>query len=225
VTEPGPTTLLLRVGERTSAYAVTFRVTDTAHASRARSDFLRYARRQLITDGSTPGSSADSGGRLLREATLFESLDESQLTQLEGELQTKRLLAGETLFEEGASEPLLYFIARGVVELSRMVDGREQGLGRIGAGEYIGEMSLLTGSARMATAKAMTDARVYFLEKTALHPLLEGNEELVYAFERSIRKGRAMLARNPAIAQAEGLSAPGEIFGRIVRFFKRSTTG
>jgi small-conductance mechanosensitive channel len=224
--EPAPTTLLMRVGQRTSAYAVTFHVADTGHASRARSDFLRYMRRQLATDGLTPGTAAGCGGRLLREATLFESLDEDQLSQLRAALKLRRVLAGEALFEQGATEPLLYLIASGVVQLTRSIEGgRTEVLGRIGAGEYIGEMSLLTGSPRMVTTTALTDAQVYSLDKAALHPLFEGNDELVQAFERSVRRGRLILARNPAIAQAEELSAPGELLGRIVHFFRRSAPG
>lgn len=216
--EPGPFTLLLRLGERTNGYAVIFAVADTGASATARSEVLRHARKEMSTSGMVPGSSAECGARLLREATLFESLTDEQLQGIEAALRLRRLAAGEIMFEQGSREPLLYLIAGGVIEIGRTTDAGLETLGRIGAGDYIGEIGLLTGEPRVVRAVAISEARVYVLDKSALEPLLARSEELAGAFERSVRRGRSLLARSPAMRTAEELGK-GDLLGRIRRFF------
>lgn len=218
--EPEPTMLLLRVGERTNGYAINFTVSDTAHAARARSDVLRHARKQMGANGMLPGSSAACGGRLLREAVLFESLDEKQFDALERALRLRRLSAGEVMFDQGDAEAILYLVAGGVIEVTRTIDGSHEALGRIGAGEYIGEIGLLTGTPRVARTTALTDARVYLLDKKALDPLLAGSEDLAHAFEQSALRGRRLYARNPGAVKSEEVGR-GELLARIRHFFHR----
>lgn len=220
--EPGPFTLLLRLGERTNGYAVIFAVADTGRSASARSEVLRHARKEMSTSGMVPGSSAECGGRLLREATLFESLSEDQLGALEAALRLRRLSPGETMFAQGSSEPVLYLIAAGVIEISRTISDVTSTLGRIGAGEYIGEIGLLTGAPRVVEATAVTEARVYTLDKAALDPLLADSDELAHAFERSVRRGRSLLARSPADAMGEDPGSAGDLLARIRRFFART---
>jgi small-conductance mechanosensitive channel len=222
LSDPPPTTLLLRVGERTSSYAIIFTVSDTARSPRARSELLRHARKQMATTGMVPGTSAECGGRLLREATVFESLSEDQFSRLEDALRLRHLVAGQTMFEQGSEEPVLYLVAGGVIEVSRLTDGKREVLGHIGAGEYIGEIGLLTGSAKTVSTVALTDVRVFTLDKSAIDPLLADSEDLLMAFERSVRRGQDLLSRSPAAARSDEIGGPGELIARIRRFFRRS---
>ena len=220
LSEPAPVTLLLRVGERTNGYAVIFAVADTGRSATARSEVLRHARKEMSTSGIVPGSSADCGSRLLHEAVLFESLTSGQLRTLETALHLRRLIAGETMFEQGSCEPLLYLIASGVIEISRTIGGGIATLGRIGAGDYIGEIGLLTGAPRAVKATALTEVRAYTLAKGALDPLLTDSEELADAFERSVRRGRTLLARNSVAGIGEELGSSGDLLARIRHFFR-----
>jgi small-conductance mechanosensitive channel/CRP-like cAMP-binding protein len=220
--DPESSTLLLRVGERTNSYVVSFTVADTARAPQARSEVLRHARRQMEASGLVAGASPDCGGRLLREATLFESLAEDQLRTIERAMGQRRLVTGETLFEQGASEAMLYFLAEGVIEITRACEGVTEPLGRIGAGDYVGEIGLLTGSPRIATATALTDVRVYVLAKPALDPLILDNEAVAKAFEASVRRSRSRYSRSQAAAQMEDIGRADDLLARIVHFFSRS---
>jgi len=217
--EPAPVALLLRVGERTNFYALVFAIADSRRASRVRSELLRHVRKQLSTSGMGSALSPDCGGRLLREATLFDSLDEARINTLEAALRLRRLAPGDILFAQGLTEPVLYLVAAGVIEVSRSIDGRQEILGRIGAGDYIGEIGLLTGTKRLVTAVAITDARIYALDKAALDPLLADDADLAAAFERSVHRGRDLLQRNPAAAEAEQAVGAGELLARIKKFF------
>ncbi len=222
IADPPPTTLLTRLGERTNGYAIVFKVADTGRSASARSELLRHARKQMSTNGMVQGTSAECGGRLLRETTLFESLTEDQLGGLDAALRLHHLAAGETMFEQGSIEPLLYLVAGGVIEIGRSTEAGSETLGRIGAGEYIGEIGLLTGAPRPVRAIALTDARVYTLDKAALDPLLAGSDEVAHAFERSVRRGQRLLSRSAAVARSEDLGSTGELITRIRRFFGRA---
>jgi CRP-like cAMP-binding protein len=67
---------------------------------------------------------------------------------------------GQAVFREGDPADCAYFIERGEVEVSRLQDGREEVLARLGVGDYFGEMGLLADQKRNATVRATTETRV-----------------------------------------------------------------
>jgi CRP-like cAMP-binding protein len=64
----------------------------------------------------------------------------------------KRFDAGTVLFREGDEGDEMYFILSGSVEV---LDGNEQALATIGAGEMFGEMSLVERMPRSATVRVL----------------------------------------------------------------------
>jgi CRP-like cAMP-binding protein len=67
----------------------------------------------------------------------------------------------ETIFQEGDPASCAYFIHRGEVEVSRIHNGREETVARLGVGDYFGEMSLLSDrTTRSATVRALAETRV-----------------------------------------------------------------
>src|SRR5262249_57239523 len=94
---------------------------------------------------------------VLGDLVLFERLEATQLDDLASRLTARRLEPGEVLFTEGTADATLYVVASGVLEMTRATGTTTSlTLGRIGAGEYIGEIGLLTGSPHAATARART---------------------------------------------------------------------
>ena len=220
--QPEPTILLLRVGERTNSYEISFTVADTARSPHVRSELLRHARRQMSANGLVPGSSADCGGRLLREAALFDGLADEQFGQLERSMKQRRIAAGELLFAQGGCEANLYFVADGVLEITRTVEGQTTVVGRLGAGDHVGEIGLLTGAPRVATATALTDARLYVIDKPLMDPILCGNEDVARALEASVMRSRNRYARSQVAVRSEEIGRPEDLLMRIVHFFSRA---
>jgi len=220
--QPEPTTLLLRLGERTNSYGISFTVADTARSPHVRSAVLRHARRQMNAIGLVQGSSADCGGRLLREAALFDGLTVEQFGQLDRTMKQRRVNAGEVLFAQGACEASLYFVAEGVIEITRTVEGQASAVGRLGAGDHVGEIGLLTGAPRVATATALTDARLYVIDKAAMDPILCGNEEVARALEDSVKRSRNRYTRSQVAVRSEEIGRSEDLLGRIVHFFSRA---
>jgi CRP-like cAMP-binding protein len=93
-------------------------------------------------------------------------------------------------------------------------------LGRIGAGEYIGEMGLLTGSPHTATARARTRCVVYQLGREAIAALLETNAEVAAALARSVQHDIEVVNQKGAAAAAGNTGLGGQLLRRIRRFFR-----
>jgi len=158
---------------------------------------------------------------VLGELVLFERLQPVQLENLASRLTTRRLEPGEILFAEGAADATLYVVASGVLEMTRATGTTTSLLlGRIGAGEYIGEIGLLTGSPHAATARARTHCVVYQLEREAIAGLLETNAKVAAALEKSVRRGLELVSRKVAASATDDVGVHGQLLQRIPRFFR-----
>ena len=60
----------------------------------------------------------------------------------------------DVIFEEGSSGRELYVVLDGKVEITRVGGGRKTVLAALGKGEFFGEMAVIDGSSRSATAIA-----------------------------------------------------------------------
>ncbi|HZR75236.1 cyclic nucleotide-binding domain-containing protein [Bradyrhizobium sp.] len=61
---------------------------------------------------------------------------------------------GEVIFEEGSSGRELFVVLDGQVEIAKLNDGRKTVIVTLGKGEFFGEMAVIDGSSRSATAIA-----------------------------------------------------------------------
>jgi CRP-like cAMP-binding protein len=158
---------------------------------------------------------------VLGDLVLFERLQPIQLEELASRLTTRLLEPGEVLFAEGATDATLYVVASGVLEMARATGPTTSlPLGRIGAGEYIGEIGLLTGSPHAATARARTHCVVYQLRRDAITSLLETNADVAAALERSVRRGLELVSREVAATATGEVGVRGQLLQRIHRFFR-----
>jgi CRP/FNR family transcriptional regulator, cyclic AMP receptor protein len=68
---------------------------------------------------------------------------------------------GEVIFEEGSTGRELFVVLDGQVEIAKINDGRKSVIVTLGKGEFFGEMAVIDGSSRSATAiAASTHTRV-----------------------------------------------------------------
>jgi small-conductance mechanosensitive channel/CRP-like cAMP-binding protein len=228
---PGPSAHLTHLGARRSTYSVSFLVESTKELSSTRDLLLRNARRQLryagLLDLVDPQELATGAGtrdsilklRLLQDAVLFECVSHRELEGVVEKLTTLRLEPGEHLFTEGIADASLYVVASGVLEITRRRDSGTERVGYIGAGEYIGEIGLLTGAVRAASATATTHCHIYRLDRSAIAPLLKQNTTLAAAFAKSAQHGLEILQRGVAAQAASHLGAKGQLLRRIRSYF------
>jgi CRP-like cAMP-binding protein len=123
------------------------------------------------------------------------------------------------LFAQGGTEAMLFIVVSGILQVSQHAESSGQrAVGFVGAGDYIGEISLLTGAPYAATATAHTHCKLYGLDCNVIKRLLATNSELYAEFDRSARRGLATLNRGVAVRATDD-NASQSLLHRIRAFF------
>jgi CRP-like cAMP-binding protein len=101
-----------------------------------------------------------------------------------GQAVEHRVVPPDTvIFKRGDPGDEFYLIRSGKVRLYREdVDGIETSLSILGALDTFGEMSLLTGETRFASAKTLEETHLMVLSKEQFEHILKNSPEITYAF-------------------------------------------
>ncbi len=171
----------------------------------------------------------------LRQVDFMGAFADEHLSKLAGHARHAVFAPGETIFRQGDAGNSLFVIRRGAIMLQLDHAHGSQPLARLETGAYFGEMSLLTGEPRSATACAVSDCELLMIEERHLRPLLEAHPEVLESVSRIIAQRRtgidqarqSMAERQSRIPQthpeAPGVDAAShEILGKIRAFFKLS---
>lgn len=100
--------------------------------------------------------------------------------------------AGETILREGMSGDSAFVISTGRVGIFKAIDGKRIQLATLEDGELLGELALLDGERRMATAVALTPVAALRIPK----PVFEQKMRSVDPFIRSVMRVMATNLRN-----------------------------
>jgi CRP/FNR family transcriptional regulator, cyclic AMP receptor protein len=93
---------------------------------------------------------------------------------------------GVVLFEEGQPGDYMYVVQRGEVEIRRQVGETERVLAVLPPGEFFGEMAILNGRPRSATAVVKTDARLLVIEGKTFEAMLRAKPEIALRIIRAL---------------------------------------
>jgi NADH dehydrogenase len=96
--------------------------------------------------------------------------------------------AGETVFNEGDTGDSLFMILSGRVEVLKRFGAEPRAVGMLGPGEYFGEMALLGGQPRGATARALTALDLLVLPGSDFAALAGSLPEFRREFEEIARR-------------------------------------
>jgi len=119
---------------------------------------------------------ARASSDVLKKVPLFAGLDDRELEQIAATMRERRFAEGDTVTEEGAGGAGFFVVEEG--EAAVTVDGQERGT--IGAGDYFGEIALLTGSDRTATITAKSDMVCWGMTPWDFRPLVESNSTIAW---------------------------------------------
>ena len=98
----------------------------------------------------------------------------------------KTIKKDEILFNAGEQGTLMYVVKSGSIKITiKTSSGIDKTLAILGEGEFIGEMSLLTGQPRSATAIAIEDCKLIAVKASVLEEMIVHNTEIAL---RLIRK-------------------------------------
>ena len=146
-------------------------------------------------------SRAKMGRSLVDERGLFAEVlavdKPGQQARLRDLLTWQDIKAGQFLMEQGQKSPPLVYIASG--RASIQLDGAMVGM--CGAGDFAGEMSLVSGGPATATVLAEDDMRVAEFDRDALGHFSREVPEVGNAISAALNRGLAQkVARMNAIA-------------------------
>lgn len=97
----------------------------------------------------------------MRSVFIFEGLIDAQIRTVSSICQVMNVRAGEIVFEQGVRNRALYMLLQGKVEI---LSGPEQiVVGRVLAGDILGEISLVEDTEHWATARAKRDRQFIIL--------------------------------------------------------------
>jgi len=83
---------------------------------------------------------------------------------------------GDILFSEGDAGDAAFIVESGSVGIYKMVEGERIDLAEMGEGELFGEMAVLDGSRRMASACALEDSVIIRVSRLAIEKKLDKYE-------------------------------------------------
>lgn len=122
---------------------------------------------------------------LLRQAPLFEPLDDSDRRAMLQEMRETAFDAGQVIFTRGDAGRDIYLVVSGRVRLSVLTaEGRELSFAHAEAGAVFGEIAMLDGGPRSADATAVVRTEALSLGRAAFMRLAETRPQLVDAVVR-----------------------------------------
>jgi CRP-like cAMP-binding protein len=165
---------------------------------------------------------ADFDSEAIRQAletipVFADALRPDELAHLALQCTRTTFRPGEVLMHQGDAAFSMFCIVEGTVSISlagRLYGQRE--INRLHAGSVVGEMALLTGGRRLATATALTEVHALEIPKPVLDDLLAADPDLAEDL-RGVSTARSAILEDAALAHRASLKTRfAEAFRRLV---------
>ncbi|HSC93122.1 MAG TPA: cyclic nucleotide-binding domain-containing protein [Gaiellaceae bacterium] len=127
---------------------------------------------------------ATSAAELLKRVPLFEGLSDREVGMIAESMKERNFPPGREVAKEGQHGVGFFVIADGDASVS--VGG--QPVGRLGPGDYFGEIALIADSDRTATVTAETDLRCYGMTSWDFRPLVEEHAEIAWKLLQAVAR-------------------------------------
>ncbi|WP_168735411.1 SLC13 family permease [Cohnella fermenti] len=146
----------------------------------------------------------------LSRIEMFKGLSKVELARILGLMDRQAEAPGKRLFRQGERGDSMFLIEQGQVQLySETPEGESRPLVLLGEGATLGEMALLTGEPRSATAVAASDVVLYRIDSDIFEKLIGENTALSAYFIR--------LLSQRLVQTNDRLQASKEAKARLVR--------
>jgi CRP-like cAMP-binding protein len=119
-----------------------------------------------------------------KRVPLFANLAPTDLKQLAAIAQEESFTDGALIAEQGDTGDVMYIITSGEVRVISIKGGEETEVARRGAGEYVGEMTLISREPRIASLAAAGDVRTLCIDQKSFEALLRDRPDASLAVIR-----------------------------------------
>ena len=150
---------------------------------------------------------------MLESVSLFSSLDDSQLAELETICNTRSIPRNSIVINEGDETDSLYIVKKGkayAVKIDKT--GRQFVINRFGRFDYFGEMSFFDGDVRCATVVTREPCELMILPRRAFLQFAAKHHKILWNVTK------ALLAKlRTATEQIDALAFM-DVYSRLARF-------
>jgi CRP-like cAMP-binding protein len=102
----------------------------------------------------------------LRESVLFEHASDAALADIARQLRRRRFRRNETIFHQGDPGDSLHVVSSGAVKIVLpSIEGEEAIIATLRVGDFFGELALLDGAPRSASAVALEASETWTLSR------------------------------------------------------------
>src|SRR6266852_7282015 len=154
---------------------------------------------------------------LLHSMDIFADLPDVELSKIARLLKEHKVRENEAVFAQGDPGDSLYVVLQGRVRIATSDNyGRERVLAFYGPGEFFGDMAVVTGAPRSATASASTNLRVLQLRKDDFDVLVATSVGMMRGMLRVMVERQT--AMNMRLSQEVGATT-GDVRGQVTVVF------
>ena len=172
----------------------------------------------------TKGQSALSAVELLRSVPLFADLEEGELERFSQVAVPRSFPAATRVFHEGDSSDACYIVREGSFRVTREhSDGRAITLATLGPGEIFGELAMLDGDRRSASAESITDGTLLALPANDVRNLLSRNPEIALKLVAGLV--RRLRAANMRLSRQSFQTVPSRVAGILAQLSREDQDG
>ncbi len=159
----------------------------------------------------------------LKAVDFFDALPAQVHRALASAAVPRVYAAGEVVFRQGDRSSDFYIIDRGEVAVELGRQGTVSVVARLGAGNFFGEMSMMTGEVRAATVRATTETELLVIDHAAVHAALQSTPGVIERISDQLARRQAEL--EAALMERNARGAPIQerskrLITQIKEFFK-----
>ena len=123
----------------------------------------------------------------IKNSIMLQGLSDQELGKLAGFCEMREMAEGTTVFIENMPGESLFLVKKGTIRVSRMfAEGDEQTLVVLGPEDIFGEMAVIDGLPRSATARVAENAELISLNRKSLEQLCRDDASLALKLVKNI---------------------------------------
>ncbi len=160
----------------------------------------------------------------LAKCPLFAHASLATLESLAGSLRRRRFRRNEVIFHQGDPGDSLHIVAAGAVKIILpSAEGEEAIIATLREGDFFGELSLLDGAPRSATATALEASETLVLPRPIFRQLIESDTDLREALLTGVARELRRLTGH--VEELHFLDLAGRLAMRLTRLAREQVPG
>lgn len=160
----------------------------------------------------------------LRDSWLFANADDVALAAITGQLRRRRFRRHEVIFHQGDPGDSLHIVSSGAVKIVLpSLEGEEAIIATLRSGDFFGELALLDGAPRSATAVALEATETWTLARELLLATLDRDPGLRDALLAGLARELRRLTGH--VEELHFLDLAGRLASRLVRLAREAQPG